>query len=297
MKKIWIPALLILFAACNNNRDKADAYGNFEADDIVISSQASGQLLQFIPDEGTLLHAGDTIAIVDTTQLYLSARQIAANIAAIREKLPDAAKQLAVYDQQMDKLQQDINRDENLVKYNAVPKKQLDDEKAQLAITMQQKTAAASTLNTQTKGLLAEIDPLHYQLLETEDKLQKCYVINPINGTVLNTYTKQYEVVQPGKALYDISPVSPIILRAYITEPQLHAVKIGDSVTVKTDIGNGQLQTEKGKITWISSEAEFTPKIIQTKDERANLVYAMKIDVANNGSLKIGMPAEVYFNH
>ncbi|MBI1288271.1 MAG: HlyD family efflux transporter periplasmic adaptor subunit [Flavobacteriales bacterium] len=290
-------SLLGLLAGCMGNGDKADAYGNFETDELTVSAETSGKLLVFNVEEGQTLKASDLVAVVDTTQLYLKKMQVQASIAAVRKKLPNEAAQLAVFDQRMEKLNTEIIRIGKLVEANAAPSKQLDDLKAELDVTMKQRLATASTLGTQTQGMLAEIDPMRFQLMQIEDQLRKSYIYNPINGTVLTTLAKASELTMQGRPLYKIASLDPLTLRAYVSEDMLSQVKIGDKVTVNTDASDGTMKSSEGTVTWISSEAEFTPKIIQTRDERTTQVYAMKIDVPNDGSLKIGMPAEVEFGN
>lgn len=284
-----------LLASCSGSDDKADAYGNFETDELTVSSEASGKLLVFNAEEGQNLKAGALVAVIDTTQLYLKKEQVKAAISAVRKKLPNEAAQLAIFDQRMDKINTEIARISKLVAANAAPSKQLDDLKAELDGTMKQRAATASTLGTQTQGMLAEIEPLRFQLMQIEDQLRKSYIYNPIDGSVLTTLAKAGELTMTGKALYKIAALDPLVLKAYVSEDMLGEVKIGDKVTVNTDTPDGTMKSTEGTVTWISSEAEFTPKIIQTKDERTTQVYAMKIDVPNDGSLKIGMPAEVEF--
>ena len=284
-----------LLASCTGSGEKADAYGNFETDELTVSAQASGKLLVFNAEEGQDLNADALVAVIDTTQLYLKKEQVKATIDAVRKKLPNEAAQLAIFDQRMDKIKTEIARVQKLVDANAAPSKQLDDLKAELDGTMKQRAATASTLGTQTQGMLAEIDPMRFQLMQIEDQLRKSYIYNPINGSVLTTLAKAGEMTMTGKPLYKIASLDPLVLKAYVSEDMLGEVKIGDKVTVNTDAPAGTTKSAEGTVTWISSEAEFTPKIIQTKDERTTQVYAMKIDVPNDGSLKIGMPAEVEF--
>ena len=284
-----------LLASCTGSGEKADAYGNFETDELTVSAQASGKLLVFNAEEGQDLNADALVAVIDTTQLYLKKEQVKATIDAVRKKLPNEADQLAIFDQRMDKIKTEIARVQKLVDANAAPSKQLDDLKAEFDGTMKQRAATASTLGTQTQGMLAEIDPMRFQLMQIEDQLRKSYIYNPINGSVLTTLAKAGEMTMTGKPLYKIASLDPLVLKAYVSEDMLGEVKIGDKVTVNTDAPAGTMKSAEGTVTWISSEAEFTPKIIQTKDERTTQVYAMKIDVPNDGSLKIGMPAEVEF--
>lgn len=294
-KTTLIIATLVLLLACNPGGRKTDAFGNFEADELLVSAEAGGKLMKFTPDEGMKLKAGEEVALVDTTQAYLRMRQLETTIQALYKKLPEKGSQLAVYDERIKKLRKEVTRIGNLVSSHAAPQKQLDDLEAELEVTLRQRKALETSLNTQTNGMLAEVEPLRYQLMQAEDQLAKCRVSNPIDGIVLNTMVREAEFVQMGKPLYKIAPLDPIILRAYVVETQLPNVKLGNEVTVRTDAPDGSLVDHHGKVTWVSSEAEFTPKIIQTRDERASQVYAVKIEVPNDGSLKIGMPGEVVF--
>lgn len=288
--------LLAALSACNGNADKADAYGNFEADEITVSAEASGKIIYFKAVEGTMLKSGEEVGLIDTVQLYLRKKQLEASLNAIRKKLPNEAAQLAVFDERIEKLNKEVSRLEKLVAANAAPSKQLDDLRAELEVTKRQRAATASTLGTQTQGMLAELEPMHFQLLQIEDQLAKSHIVNPIDGTVLTKMVNESEMTGAGRPLYQIASLNPLILKAYVSEDMLTQFKIGDEVSVKTDAENGEMTTHSGKVTWVSSEAEFTPKIIQTRDERTTQVYAIKIDVENDGSLKIGMPGEVYFN-
>lgn len=296
MNKLMPFCILVFLSACTGAGDEADAYGNFETDELTISSEAGGKVIRFHAREGQPLKAGDTAAVIDTVQLALRVRQVEASIHAINKKLPDEASQLAVYDERLAKINTEISRITALVNANAAPSKQLDDLRAELELTMKQKRAAASSLGVQSQGLLAEAEPLRYQLLQLKDQLQRSVVRNPIDGMVLTTLANENELASPGKPLYTIASMDPLILRAYVSEAMLGLVKTGDEVTVKTDAPDGSLTDHKGTVTWISSEAEFTPKMIQTRDERTTQVFAIKIEVPNDGSLKIGMPAEVYLD-
>ena len=295
--KIYIPFIFILVfsLACNQGAVTSDAYGNFEAEEFAVSPDLGGRLLFFVPKEGVSLDSGAIVAVVDTTQLHLKIKQIESTMSAIRKKLPDEASQVAVFDERLAKLGVEEIRAQNLVKANAAPQKQLDDVQAEIEIAKKKKRAAVLGLNVQTQGMLAETEPLQIQLQQTRDLLQKSWIINPVSGVVLTTYVQPTEMVQPGRPLYKIASLNPIILRAYVTGSQMPKLSLGQEVSVLTDVGNGALKSNTGIVSWISSEAEFTPKIIQTREERANQVYAVKILVPNDGSLKIGMPAEVNF--
>lgn len=294
--KILAGAGLMALTGCNGGDESADAYGNFEADELTVSAETGGKLLEMNIQEGENLDSGAVAALVDTTQLYLRQQQLKASIEAARSRLPNRATQLAVYDEQISKLEREVKRQQALVEANAAPSKQLDDLQAELTLFRRKRTAAASTLNTQTASTNAELEPLRYQLLQVEDQLARSRIINPIRGTVLTTMAMRGELVGPGRPVYRIASLDPIILKAYVSEDLLSGLKLGQDVRVLSDGADGELEEHTGTLTWISSEAEFTPKMIQTRDERTTQVYALKISVPNDGSLKIGMPGEAYFD-
>ena len=307
MKYLLLTLPLVLFVACQKSAPKADAYGNFEADERIISSEANGQILELRLEEGQTLQAGQWIGRVDSTQLVLKKEQLRASIRAIAAKSPAIRAQLAVFEKQLDASREQLNvlqrekqRVEKLLKSDAATPKQLDDindqmtlVQRQMEVTLGQRSATDATLGIQKEGLLAEILPLEKQIAQLDDQIAKCRIINPNAGTVLTRYAEAGELSTFGKPLYKIADLSQLNLRAYIAGDQLGNIRIGQQVHVGIDAPEGKMKECTGSITWISSKAEFTPKIIQTKDERVNLVYAIKIAVANDGSLKIGMPAEV----
>ncbi|ASZ13777.1 HlyD family efflux transporter periplasmic adaptor subunit [Chitinophaga pendula] len=283
----------LLFSACNNNGAHADAYGNFEAVEVIVGAEGTGKLKQFAVEEGKQLAAGEEVGRIDATQLSLKKEQLRANIQAVLSKRPDAEPQLQVIREQIVTQRREQQRISNLVKLSAATTKQLDDINAQIVLLEKQYASLQSQLRTQLMGLSAETHPLQAQIAQLDDQLQQSRVVNPVNGTVLTRYAEQGEIVSYGKALYKIADLSSLLLRAYIGEEQLGSVKIGQTVTVRTDLPEGKYKEWPGTVTWISAEAEFTPKVIQTKEERTNLVYAMKVKVKNDGSLKLGMPGEV----
>ena len=292
---LTLSLISIFLSSCSGSGAKADAYGNFETDELTVSAETSGKLIQFNVEEGSYIKAGTIVGVIDTTQLHLKKKQLEAGITAISKKLPNEAAQLAVFNERIITLNHEIERVTKLVESKAAPSKQLDDMNAELEVTLKQKAAMASTLSTQTQGMLAEIEPLRYHVMQLEDQLKKSSIRNPIDGEVLTTLLQKGELAMQGRPLYKIASLNPLILRAYVSGDMLMSIKIGDVVSVFTDNSNESLKESEGKITWISSEAEFTPKIIQTRDERTSQVYAMKIEVSNDGSLKIGMPAEIQF--
>ncbi|GAA4458236.1 HlyD family efflux transporter periplasmic adaptor subunit [Nibrella saemangeumensis] len=306
---IIILSLTIGLSACNRDEDRADAYGNFEAVETIVSAEATGTLQSFAVEEGQTLKAGQSVGQIDAKQLELRKAQLAASRQAVASKTPNVdaqlsyyAQQIAVQEQQLKTLQRERTRAENLIAAGAAPTKQLDDINSQIdvidrqiALIRQQRAAQASALGTQRRGTQAEEAPLQAQIQHVEDQIQKSAVVNPINGTVTIKFAEEGEVASFGKPLYKIADLSNITLRAYVSGDRLVNVKTGQQVKVLVDAPNDTYKEYPGTVTWISSKAEFTPKVIQTKDERVNLVYAMKVQVKNDGSLKIGMPGEVRF--
>jgi HlyD family secretion protein len=293
------PALLIAFivtlGSCSNNKNKFDASGAFEAEETIISSEATGTLKQFNVTEGQALQAGQTIGYIDSIQLVLKKKQLEAQIKSVLAQRPDISTQLASLQEQLRAAQTDQQRIGNLVKQDALPRKQLDDINSKVDVLKKQIDATQSQLKITSGSITEQANPLQVQIQQVNDQLSKCTIVNPVNGTVLTKYAETNEVVAPGKPLYKVADVSTLLLRAYITGGQLSQVKLNQKVKVLIDEGPEKYRELEGTIEWISSQAEFTPKTIQTKEERANLVYATKIRVKNDGSLKIGMYGEVKF--
>ncbi|MBS1536922.1 MAG: efflux RND transporter periplasmic adaptor subunit [Bacteroidetes bacterium] len=299
MKYNTIKALAILFiivfASCNNTNNNFDASGSFEAEETIISSEASGVIKQFEIKEGQILKAGQPIGYIDSVQLFLKKKQLEAQITALLSKKPNLPIQLASLQQQLQTSEKEKVRISNLLKSNSISTKQLDDINAQIEVLKKQIEAQKSTLSITSQGLNKDATPLQFQIEQLKDQLDKCNLINPINGTVLVKYAEENEITAPGKPLYKIADLSTLNLRAYITGNQLPLVKLNQKIKVLTDDGKGGYKETEGIITWINDKAEFTPKTIQTKDERANLVYAMKVRVKNEGYFKIGMYGEIKF--
>ncbi|HEU4717986.1 MAG TPA: HlyD family efflux transporter periplasmic adaptor subunit [Bacteroidia bacterium] len=289
-----IAAAAFLFS-CNSAEKKADAYGNFEAVETIVSAQGQGQLLSFDVEEGQQLKVNENVGLIDTFALYLKKKEIDATIRSLNKKVPDSEAQLAVVRQQIENAMREKTRIENLVKADAAPSKGLDDINEQIAVLQQQEKALQSQLQTQSSTILSGGDPLAVEKMQVDDLLAKCSIINPVSGTVTTKFAERGEVVAPGKPLYRIADLQNMILRAYVSGDQLSKVKIGQHVKVSIDDGSGKMKTYDGTVEWISDKAEFTPKLIQTKEERVNLVYAVKIRVVNDGAIKSGMPGEVNF--
>lgn len=293
----FVAALLLVATACNNNGSEFDATGNFEADEIIISAEASGKIIQLGVEEGADLKSQAVVGLIDTTQLHLRKKQLEYSILAVNSKQPNASVQLAAITEQIETAKREKKRVENLLNDDAATQKQLDDLNAQLDLLQRQYAATQSTLSITKQSLQSETLPLKAQLEQVQDQISKSQIVNPMNGTVLSLYAKQNEVVNQGKALYKIADLSTIILRAYISGSQLSQIKLGQQVKVLVDAPQNGYKEYTGTISWVSDKAEFTPKTIQTKDERANLVYAVKINVKNDGYLKLGMYGEVLFKN
>lgn len=321
MRNKTIIILSIIALSCNDNNNQFDATGTFEAEEVIISAEAAGKLTKFNLEEGTQLKAGQQVGTIDCGNVDLQRQQAQASLEAINQKTNSASPQILILQQQIAAQQSNINvqreqlavqlreqkRIENLVKADAVPSKQLDDINGQISVLRQQITAAQSQITVlqnqikaqreqvaiQNRGILSESDPQRLRVAQIADQLAKCTITNPLTGTVLTKYAEANEITAPGKALYKIAPLDTLTLRAYITGNQLPTVKLNQPVQVLVDNGDGGYKTTTGIIQWISSKAEFTPKTIQTKEERQNLVYAVKIKVPNDGYLKIGMYGEV----
>jgi HlyD family secretion protein len=295
MKITW-NAIIILgiisnFIACNNNK-KADGYGNFEAVEITVSAENNGKIITFNLEEGTTLAKNELIGVIDTVPLHLQKAQLLVSKSIITSKSSSVLSQINVLKAELNTAKITQQRAVNLVKENAGTQQNLDDINGKIQVLTQQ----IKSVELQNAPVINELKSIDVQLAQLDDKLQKSYIKNPINGTVLVKYAEPNEVVSFGKPLYKIADLNHLILRVYISEKQLSAIKIGEKVVVKIDSEN-DLKNYDGEVTWIASEAEFTPKIIQTKEERVNLVYAAKILVKNDGSLKIGMPAEMWLKN
>lgn len=283
-----IACVLIALVACGKTTENYDANGVFETTEVVVSSETSGRILQLDLEEGSTINAFQVVGHIDSTQLLLKKKQLEASLKGLRNRRPDLSKQVAALEQQLTTARKERKRVQNLVNAEASTSKQLDDVDAQIAVLEKQLAASRSTLETTLGGLSGDQEALTVQIEQVNDQLTKCHLSSPIGGTVLAKYTQAGELTAAGKPLFKVGDVKNLILRAYITSDQLTQLKLGQQVTVYVDRGK-KTATYKGTITWISSTAEFTPKTIQTRDERANLVYAIKVAVKNDGFLKIGM--------
>ena len=295
MKTILKPLILllgiVLLNACTPE-ENPDAYGNFEDDAVVVSAENAGKLVSYQVEEGKQLNKDAVVAIIDTTQFHLKKQVLLAGMQTIDSKAENVEAQRSVLEEQLDLLKINQKRVGKMYKDGAATKKQLDDINAQVSITKQK----IDNIRVQRNAVLAEKQSLEAQINQINDMISKCLVRNPVKGTVLVNFVKAGEFVAPGKQLYTIQDVNELTLKAYVSETQLSQIKLNQKVTIEVDALKGT-QTLTGTISWISSQAEFTPKQIQTKEERRNLVYAIKVKVANkDGILKIGMPANLNFN-
>jgi len=294
LNAIFLTSFLLLLS-CNEKKDTFDAAGTFEAEETIISAEVTGKIKQLNIEEGQTIDSGRIIGYIDSTQLVLKKEQLYAQINALASRKPNVTKQLATLKTQLASQEKEKNRIEKLVQGNAAPRKQLDDINAALEVTRKQIEAQHSTLSISTKSIQKELLPLKFQIYQLNDQLNKCRIINPMQGTILTKYAKTNEITTVGKPLYKIADLRQITLKAYITGNQLAQAKLNQTVRVLTDDGKGGMKETTGTIVRISDKAEFTPKTIQTKDERANLVYAVKVKVENDGFYKIGMYGEIKF--
>lgn len=293
MKYHFLLVACLLLAGCATDDKEFDATGTFEVTEVTVSAEQTGRLLRFTAEEGCKVEAGSLLGLVDTVQLYLRARQIGATRLVYATQRPDIHKQIAATRQQIAKARQDVERFTQLVGDGAANRKQLDDATHQLAFLRRQLEAQTATLQNSANSLSAQMNTADVEKLQVADQLAKCRIHTPIGGTILETYVEPGEFVTTGKPLFTVADIDRMYLRAYLTSNQLRNVKLGQHVNVLSDYGDGQRKSYPGTVTWISSKSEFTPKTILTDDERANLVYAVKIAVRNDGHLKIGMYGEV----
>lgn len=312
MKKISLLLLTIsstLLISCKNGNGDFDASGTFEANEVIVSAETAGKILDFAADEGTKLEKNQVAVVIDPTNLQLQSKQVEASINALGEKTSDLTPYIRTLEQQIEiqktqvsSLERERTRFANLLKEDAATGKQLDDietqlkvAKEQLGLSQRQLDQQKAAISTQNRSVLSEQTPLSKRKAQIDDQLSRTKVMNPVAGTVLTSYAEAGEITAPGKALYKIADLSIMDLRAYISGDQFSQVKIGQTVKVFIDNGKDDYKEMQGTVTWISDKAEFTPKTIQTKDERAHLVYATKIRVKNDGSVKVGMYGEVKF--
>ena len=282
-----------MMVACGGNEKAYDATGTFEATETTVYAEQSGALLSFSVNEGDMIEAGKEVGLIDTTQTWLKIQQLDATKEVYQSQKPDMERQIAATRQQLSKAQQDEQRYRELVADGAAPSKMLDDASSQVKVLQKQLDAQISSLSTSTRSLDKQTVAANVQIEQLRDMLRKCHIVTPTKGTVLEKYVERGEFVAIGKPLFKIADTEQMFMRAYVTSAQLQNIRIGQQVKVFADYGDGQKKTYDGTVSWISSRSEFTPKTILTDDERADLVYAVKVAVKNDGYVKIGMYGEV----
>ncbi|MDR3261057.1 MAG: efflux RND transporter periplasmic adaptor subunit [Tannerella sp.] len=290
-----ILCVAICLSACGNKQNGFDATGSFEADEVIVSSEAAGRILSFDVTEGREVAMNEKLGAVDSVQLYLSKLQLMKNVSSVRSNRPNVNTQIAAVKEQIAKQQTERARIENLLKAGAATKKQLDDIHSAIAVLERQLSAQQSALQNSVSSLDAQSSALEIQIAQIDDKLAKCVISSPIQGIILAKYAEAGELAVIGKPLFKVADMKHVFLRAYLTSAQLADVRLGQEVTVFADFGGDNRRKYRGNLSWISDKSEFTPKSIQTKDDRANLVYAVKIAVENDGYIKIGMYGELNF--
>lgn len=289
MKTLIIIIVPFILFACSGDNHRYDATGIFETTEVIISAETSGKLLYMDVEEGMKLKAGQIVGIVDTVQLYLKKLQLEANARSVKGQIPDIRKQIAVTQEKISQAERERDRTQRLYEADAANRKQLDDAESMLQVLRKQLAAQNSTLQNSNQSLIWQSSSVDIQVAQLEDQLRKCHIVVPIDATVLTQYAETGEFVAPGTPLFRLGDMEQMYLRVYITSEQLAKVKLGQQVVVAADYGGGRCKEYAGTVTWISDVAEFTPKNILTSDERAHLVYAAKVAVRNDGTLKIGM--------
>ena len=296
MQKIYVLAgVALMMAACGGNEKEYDATGTFEATETTVFAEQSGALLSFDVNEGDHIEADKEVGLIDTTQTWLKIQQLNATKEVYQSQKPDMERQIAATRQQLVKAQQDEQRYKELVADGAAPSKMLDDASNQVKVLQKQLDAQISLLSTNTRALDKQTAAADVQVSQLRDMLRKCHIVTPTKGNVLEKYVERGEFVNTGKPLLKIADTEAMHLRAYVTSSQLQNIKLGQNVKVFADYGDNQRKEYEGTISWISSRSEFTPKTILTDDERADLVYAIKVAIHNDGFVKIGMYGEVKF--
>jgi len=293
MRSISFCLIILLAFSCSGKHSGFDAMGHFEADEYMITSESGGRIIHLDLKEGDKVHKGDTIAVTDTVSIYLQLLQSKAQQDAVASKIPGILAQQKVVETEIATLKTEKNRFENLVSDKAVSGKSLDDIKHQIDLAIARK----NTFTTQINSLKQEENVIVAQQNILKDQLRKCQIISPSDGVVINLIAKPLDLMIPGKPILKLADIDQIILKAYVIEDQLTKIKISDAVKVKIDGPNGTFIDFPGQVYWVSDQAEFTPKVIQTKKERVNLVYAVKVRVHNDGRIKIGMPGELFLSH
>jgi HlyD family secretion protein len=293
----FLLAILIIVgtSSCNNKKSTPDAFGVFESTEIIVSSESNGKMLQFNVEEGKTYQQGEVLGFTDTLQICLQIKQLDASIGAAMARRPDFPSQVRTLYNTLEKLNKEKDRIATLVAANAASSKELDDINAEIIITNSEIARIESNLTIANNAIMEEVAAMRFEKMRLQDALAKCYIKSPITGTVLKKYIEPNELAFQGKPLFKIADLTNMFIRVYITEDMLSTISLGQHVDIHIDISDNNEKTIEGTVSWISSKAEFTPKMIQTKNERVNLVYAIKIAFQNDGSAKIGMPGDVKF--
>lgn len=285
----------MVLTGCNANRSGYDAEGYFESTEVTVSAESSGKILYFNVEEGADVEAGTLLGCIDTVQLYLTRMQLAKSAESVLKNRPDIAKQVQAMKEQLKTLEREKDRVARLLADGAATQKQMDDIESQIAVMEVQRDAQETALENSVSSLDAQSSSIGMQIAQIDDKLAKCRISSPVSGTVLTKYAEAGEFVAAGRPLFKVADLDRVYLRAYVTSAQLSEIKIGQQVKVYSDYGKGYSKEYPGTVTWISSQSEFTPKNIQTDDERRNLVYAIKVAVGNDGLIKLGMYGGIVF--
>ncbi len=296
-KKTWASLLgaAVLLASCSDGLGDYDATGTFDADEVLVSSEVSGAILRFDVSEGDQLKQGQVVGLIDSVQLFLQKQQLEANIKALEASRPDVASQLAPLEEQLSKQLQEKTRVENLLKAEAATTKQLDDINSAILVLEKQLEAQRTALDQSRAGTDAQVAAMQAQVAQLDDRLGKCHLAAPMSGTVLAKYAHTGELTSAGRPLFKLADMEHVYLKVYVTSTQLGDIRLGQEVQVRADFGDEQYRHYDGRIIWISDKSEFTPKNIYTSDDRANMVYAVKVAVPNDGYLKLGMYGDVKF--
>lgn len=292
MKKILYIAATMLAVSCGKEAE-FDAQGIFEATEVVVSSEAAGRILNFDAEEGTTVIAGELVGTIDSLQLHLQRKQLSAQQSALLSSRPDIKAQVASLREQISKQRTELQRIDNMLCDGAATTKQRDDIEAQIRVLESQLSASLSTLDKNNATISNNVAAIEAQIAALDDRIAKSRISSPVSGTVMVKYAEAGELATVGKPLMKVADLDNIYLRAYFTSDQLANLRLGDKVKVVADFGDDERYDYEGRIAWISSESEFTPKTIQTRDSRANLVYAVKVAVKNDGRIKIGLAGEV----
>lgn len=285
--------MMVSLVACEGGSGDYDASGVFETTEVTVSARGTGEIMRFDIEEGHQVEAGQAVGYIDTIQLHLKKEELLGNLMATDSRRYNVSRQIASLRQEIATQKRERLRYENLVREKAANQKQLDDINSGIAVLEKRLAAQVETLENSNRSVSGEVLMLEARIAQIEDQIAKCVITSPVRGTVLSKYAEQGELAAQGRSLFKVGDLSDMYLRVYITAPQLTTLKVGQQVKVYADEGEDGRREYMGTVSWISDKAEFTPKTIQTRDERANLVYAVKVAVKNDGYIKKGMYGEM----